>query len=34
MGPDLYGVVGRKIASVEGFNYTPALKAHEGDVDL
>ena len=31
MGPDLYGVVGRKIASVEGFNYTPALKAHEGD---
>ena len=31
MGPDLYGVIGRKIASVEGFNYTPALKAHEGD---
>ena len=31
VGPDLYGVVGRKIASVEGFNYTPALKAHEGD---
>jgi cytochrome c len=31
IGPDLYGVVGRKIASVEGFNYTPALKAHEGD---
>ena len=30
VGPDLYGVVGRKIASVEGFNYTPALKAHEG----
>jgi len=31
VGPDLYGVVGRKIASVEGFNYTAALKAHEGD---
>ena len=31
VGPDLYGVVGRKIASVEGFNYTPALKAHEGE---
>jgi cytochrome c len=31
VGPDLYGVVGRKIASVEGFNYTPGLKAHEGD---
>jgi cytochrome c len=30
VGPDLYGVVGRKIAGVEGFNYTPALKAHEG----
>jgi cytochrome c len=31
VGPDLYGVVGRKIASVEGFSYTPALKAHQGD---
>jgi cytochrome c2 len=31
VGPDLYSVVGRKVASVEGFNYTPALKAHEGD---
>lgn len=31
VGPDVYGVVGRKIASVEGFNYTPALKAHQGD---
>ncbi|HET7446831.1 MAG TPA: c-type cytochrome [Methyloceanibacter sp.] len=31
VGPNLYGVVGRKIASVEGFNYTPALKAHEGN---
>ena len=27
VGPNLYGVVGRKIASVEGFNYSPALKA-------
>jgi len=30
VGPDLYDVIGRKIASVEGFNFTPALKAHEG----
>src|SRR6478672_10593499 len=30
IGPDLYGVVGRRIALVEGFNYTPALKAHQG----
>jgi cytochrome c len=30
VGPDLYDVIGRKIASAEGFNYTPALKAHEG----
>ncbi len=26
VGPDLYGVVGRPVASVSGFNYTPALK--------
>jgi cytochrome c2 len=31
VGPDLYGVIGRKIASVEGFNYTPGLKAHDGE---
>jgi cytochrome c len=31
VGPNLYGVVGRKIASVEGFNYTPGLKAHQSD---
>ncbi len=31
VGPNLYGVVGRKIASVEGFNYTAGLKAHEGE---
>jgi cytochrome c len=30
IGPDLYGVVGRKIASVPGFNYTAALKAVTG----
>ena len=28
VGPNLYGVLGRNIASVEGFNYTPAMKAH------
>jgi cytochrome c len=31
IGPNLYGVVGRKIASVEGFNYSPALKGKEGE---
>jgi cytochrome c len=30
VGPDLYGVVGRPVASVSGFNYTPALKAKGG----
>jgi len=30
VGPDLYGVVGRKIASVAGFNYSAALKAMNG----
>jgi len=29
IGPALYGVVGHKIASHEGFNYTPALRKHE-----
>jgi cytochrome c len=32
IGPNLYGVLGRKIASVEGFNYTPAMKAHAEEV--
>src|SRR6478735_4064151 len=32
IGPNLHDVVGRKIASVEGFSYTPALKAHAGEV--
>lgn len=30
VGPDLYGVVGRQIASVPGFNYTAALKSLKG----
>ena len=30
VGPDLYDVVGRKIASVAGFNYSAALKAMSG----
>jgi cytochrome c len=30
VGPDLYGVVGRQVASVAGFNYTAALKAKGG----
>ena len=32
VGPNLYGVVGRKIAAVEGFNYT-GLKGKEGNWD-
>ena len=31
IGPDLWDVVGRKIASVPDFNYSDALKKHEGD---
>jgi cytochrome c len=30
VGPDLYGVVGRQIASKAGFNYSAALKAKSG----
>lgn len=30
VGPDLYGVVGRKVASVPGFNYTDAIKKMGG----
>ena len=29
IGPALYGVVGRPVASVEGYAYSTALKAHE-----
>ncbi len=31
VGPNLYNIVGMKIASHEGVNYTPALKAKEGN---
>ena len=34
IGPNLHNVVGRKIASVEGFNYSPALKAKSGRLEL
>jgi cytochrome c len=30
VGPDLYGVVGRQVASKSGFNYSAALKAKGG----
>ena len=30
VGPDLYGVVGRQVASVAGFKYSAALKAKGG----
>ena len=33
IGPNLYGVLGRKIASHEGYEYSDALKAKEGDWD-
>jgi len=29
-GPNLYGIIGRPIASVPGFNYSPALSAETG----
>ncbi len=31
VGPHLNGVVGRPVASVEGFSYSDAMKAHGGD---
>jgi len=34
VGPQLYGVVGRKIASVPGFNYSSALKSKNGNWDF
>ncbi len=34
VGPDLYDVVGRKIASAPGFNYSPALKSKNGTWDF
>jgi cytochrome c len=34
VGPDLYGVVGRKIASAPGFNYSSALKLKNGTWDF
>ncbi len=34
IGPDLYNVVGRKIASASGFNYSSALKSKNGSWDF
>jgi cytochrome c len=34
IGPDLYNVVGRKIASASGFNYSSALKSKNGNWDF
>ena len=34
IGPDLYNVVGRKIASTPGFNYSSALKSKDGTWDF
>jgi len=33
VGPPLWGVVGRRIASVDGYEYSPALKAIAGTWD-
>ena len=33
VGPPLWGVVGRRIASVEGYDYSPAMKAITGTWD-
>lgn len=30
IGPNLFGIVGREIASVKGFNYSPAMKQKKG----
>ena len=34
IGPDLYNVVGRKIAGAPGFNYSSALKSKNGNWDF
>ena len=34
IGPDLYNVVGRKIASTPGYNYSSALKSKNGTWDF
>jgi cytochrome c len=34
LGPSLYGVVGRDIGSVEGFNYSDAMAEHPGNWTL
>jgi cytochrome c len=31
VGPNLWGVVGRKVAAVPGFDYSPAMKKHGGE---
>lgn len=31
VGPDLYGIVGRPVASAPGFGYSAAMKGHGGD---
>lgn len=30
MGPSLFGIVGRPVASVSGFSYSPSMKAYGG----
>lgn len=31
VGPNLYGIINRSVASVEGFNYSEAMKSYGGD---
>lgn len=34
VGPNLYGVIGRPVASVDGFKYSSALRDHGGNWDV
>lgn len=34
VGPNLYGIIGKPVASAEGFKYSPALRDHGGNWDV
>jgi cytochrome c len=34
VGPNLWNIVGRSIGTVEGFNYSDAMKSHSGSWDI
>ena len=31
VGPNLHGLIGRKVAAAEGFGYSPAMQAYGGE---